>query len=385
VCDGLDNDCNGIIDDGAVFVPSGEDAVRISSTQDDRALGGGIAYNGEIYGVAYAGKRTKWTNYFKGLTRTGSTAIDNIAITNVNADAFPGPIIWTGTQFAVAWIDARLSDNYEVYFNRLDTEGNKLGPDLRITNADDFSIHADISWKNDEFTLVWDDRRAEASVGTEAVAVYGQRVSRDGRPVGDNVLLTPSVRAEYPSIAAGTSKFGLVYTTLDGLNIGLRFRTAEFGLGATGPVTDLNFADAHGPVTTWVSDRFAVFWSKYDVGPGDAIYGATISEQGAVIQPAKRLTFGANFARGHGILALGDRMIMVWSDDHDGNYELYTQMLDKNLNTMSARRRITVDPADSLGAALSFGPNGDVGILFEDWRSGTHQLYFARLLCQMPR
>ena len=132
----------------------------------------------------------------------------------------------------------------------------------------------------------------------------------------------------------------------------------------------------------WSDDRFIVAWSTRDVVPGDSIWGATISESGDVIQSARSLTFGASFARTQSLLALGDRLLLTWADDRDGNYEIYSKMLDLNLTDLSPRQRITFDASDTLSPRTAFGPDGDVGVLFEDRRSGSWHVYFARLVCE---
>jgi hypothetical protein len=382
VCDGADNDCNGVIDDGASHLPTREGAVRVSSFEQERAFGGAIGFDGDSYGLFYTGKRERWQNYFKSLNPGGDTRIDDVPITNVNADTFTGPMIWTGSLYGAVWEDARLDANYEIFFNRLDRDGRKHGADVRITNADDFSLHPSLLFIDPQFVLVWDDRRPDSGLGPEGVGVYGQRIDLDGNLIGSNVLLTPqNSGAEYPKIAFGEQRVGLVFTLLQGLNVGLGYRWVTTDFAETGPIVNLGVADVRAPSIVWATDRFVVAWEVFGDGPGDAIWGATISEDGNLIQAPKRLTTGARFARTHTLLSLGDRLLLIWADDRDGNYELYEKTLTLDLEDLSTRQRVTEDPADSLGPSAAFGPNGDVGVLFDDWRSGTHHLYFRRLEC----
>lgn len=378
VCDGADNDCNGIVDDNATYVPAGKDAIRISELDASQAGRGGLAWSGELYAAAYAAQGARWRTYVKGLAPDGTVKFGQMPITNVNNDTFTGPVVWTGAMFGTAWEDRRDND-YEIYFNRFDKNGSKLGPDLRVTNAPDFSLHPHLLWNGAEFVLVWDDRRN----GDNDYRVYGQRIGVDGELLGENVELTNAFwGAESPWIAEGNTTLALVFNMGNAVErqVGMRILKPDLT-----PLTDLVFLDAKDGVTPSVvynGDRYVVAYHKRTNVPGDAIWGVTVDEAGNVLGPEKKLTSGASFARTHSLLPLGDRLLLVWADDKDGNYELYSKMLSPSLDELSPRQRITNDSADSAYPLAAFGPDGDVGVLFDDRRSGTWQVYFTRLVCQ---
>ena len=56
-------------------------------------------------------------------------------------------------------------------------------------------------------------------------------------------------------------------------------------------------------------------------------------------------------------------------------------MLSPSLQELTPRQRITKDPSDSVYPSIAFGPDGDVGVLFDDRRTGNWQVYFSRLVC----
>ncbi|HMI84441.1 MAG TPA: hypothetical protein VK550_10130, partial [Polyangiaceae bacterium] len=82
------------------------------------------------------------------------------------------------------------------------------------------------------------------------------------------------------------------------------------------------------------------------------------------------------------LLPFGDRVLLVWADDRDGNegYELYAKMLDRRLEPLGAEMRLTTSPGDSIDPIVAFGPGGDAGILFSDNRAGAPQTFFTRLV-----
>jgi hypothetical protein len=106
-----------------------------------------------------------------------------------------------------------------------------------------------------------------------------------------------------------------------------------------------------------------------------------VSEDGDVLIAPRAITFGATHARSHDTLSLGDRMLILWADDFDGNYEIYAQVLSVDLGELEPRFRLTYDDADTVNPQAALGDFGRVGVLFDDWRSGTHHSYFTTVGC----
>ncbi len=383
VCDGVDNDCDGIVDNNMQYVPFGPEAIRVSENDLSQAGHGGIAFNGELYAAAYTGLKgagSAWRNYVKGLQPDGKTAFGTEPVTNISSDTFTGPIVWTGAEFGTAWEDRR-DGNYEIYFNRLDANGKKLGPDVRVSDADSFSLHPSMVWNGTEFMLVWDDQRN----GNDDIRIYGQRISVDGQLIGDNVELTGQFTgSESPSVSEGEKTIAITFNMGTSLGTKIGFRTFAPDFTGPGTLVTLSSSDGVNPSIVWNKDRYVVVYGKRVNGvPSDAIYGVTVNESGQVLTQEKKITFGASFARSQALLPLGDRLLLVWADDKDGNYELYSKMLSPTLGELTPRKRISNDPSDSVYPSVAFGPDGDVGVLFDDRRTGNWQVYFSRLVCSV--
>jgi len=380
-CDGKDNDCNGIIDDGAVWAPSGQAPLQVS-LGEDRAQASGIAFDGQQFALSYAGKTDNWKVYFRAISPNAGLATQ-VPLTSVNADTFGGPLLWTGSAYAMAWEDARIDDNYEIYFNRLDRSGQKFGPDLRITRAEDFSLHPALVYSDGEYLLAWDDRRSQLGAAMGSVVIYGQRVSEGGELIGSNVPLTlPDSGSESPALARGKAKVGMVYTSLVGGAPILNFRSLSPDLSQLGPIVDVGFSDVQAPSIIWLKDRFLVFWNQFREAPGSSIWGAALAEDGTVLVSPREVTDYGQFARSHVAVSLGDRALLVWSDFRYGNYELESKQISPSLLGLTPEARLTTSPSDTLSPYVAIGPTGAVGILFEDWLTGTRQVYFTQLLCQ---
>jgi Putative metal-binding motif len=383
VCDGVDNDCNGQIDDNAVYGGVGQ-PVLVSGSNFDRTTRGGLAFDGKNYGASYSGHQKIWSSYFTGLARAGLPVVAETPMTDINSETYAGGLLHNGSYFESSWEDARQDGNYEVYFNRFDSNGKKLSADLRVTDAPNFSLHSSAVWNGVESILVWDDRRFEQRGGNDA-RLFGQRIGFDGNLIGANVPLTPQgTLAEYPSIALGVTNIGFVFASQVGSAVHAKFFTTAPDLTKPSAMVDIGSTDVQNPGLVYVDGHFLVAWERYGVnGPESSIYGALVDESGKVLAPEQPLTSGANFARSFALLSLGKRALMIWADDHDGNYELYWQILDSNLQVVVPRSRLTNTPSDTLAPTPSFGPNGDIGILYDDWATGARESYFLSMGCFM--
>jgi hypothetical protein len=141
------------------------------------------------------------------------------------------------------------------------------------------------------------------------------------------------------------------------------------------------------PIVVWNRDRYVVAWYDITANPA-AIYAATVGEAGNVLTAARAISNpGAFHSRYPALLALGDRLLVTYSDDRDQNdgYEIYERTITPTLAPLSGERRVTDAPRDSVLPFTAFGPGGDVGILFRDDRNqGNQDLYFTHLTCDMP-
>jgi hypothetical protein len=387
ICDGVDNDCDGVVDNGASLVASG-DAILISggatlASTSSLAYGGGSGYL-----AAYSGEVSSTTSvYLVPVDRTGTHKIP-ARFTVGPADAFGGPLAWTGDRFGLAWTDRRDArsnvTNYEIYFNIVNPDGTKRNPDLRVTFANGFSISPTLAWTGNEFVVLWEDDGMTGHLGTNQI--YGQRIDVNGALVGGNVHLIDDQGPGQtsPAIAAGQRTIGVVWMRGDASTHELMFSVFDYQLHPMGSPALITPRMASGvyPIIVHNQSQFVIAWFDPDTDPR-TIYGAVRDELGAEIVAATPLTKTPGHARFPALLPYGDRTLVVWSDDRDNNdgYELYGKTVGTKLNALTQETRLTNAPKQSIDPILSFGPNGEAGVLFGDERSGSRQVYFTHLAC----
>ena len=383
LCDGLDNDCNGIVDDGASFVPADPVEILISEGKAP-AQPTGFGWSGDPsagYLCAYTGSEGGKTRVFlQRLSPAGELLDPPKQLTLVQADAGGGVMVWTGDRYGIAWSDRRFGD-YEVFFNLADPYGNKLIPDVRLSNASGFSVYPSIVFDGTHFVVAWQDER------TGSFRIYGQRIGLDGSLKGTSKEISSLAPAESPFLAAGDHNLGLVWVAGGTEFRQIAFRTLDQDLEpASDPVALTAVGDTGVyPTLVFHGETYLAAWYDPQTSP-TTIYGTVLDEQGQVITPATPIATTPKHARYPWLLPLGDRVLVVFSDDHDGNegYELYAKMLTANLEPASPDVRITTEPGHSIYPIGTFGPSGDVGIVFRDDRLVEQHVFFTRLSCVIP-
>ena len=383
LCDALDNDCNGVVDDGAQLQLASAAPTRVSPLDADHSGPAGLAFDGESFGASmttYRSHDLPSQGQFQQLTARGQLVGGPQVIARVNADSYGGALAWSGERYLTAYQDARQAGNYEIYFDLLNRKGERLIKDLRVTTADDYSMRPSVVWTGAEGLMVWEDRRFEDSGGTSAI--LGQRVSLDGQQLGANVRLSPvGVPAENASVALSDAGVGVAFVTLaPNDTTSINFMTASRSLDAPSPLTNIPFENADAPTVTALDDEYVVTFDQFDgIKYGPSIFGVVVKD--GVMGLPQSMTTGATYAEGNATVSYGDRFVMVWADTKDGNYQLYAQSFDKKLAPISPRIRLTTTKSDTHGAALASSDDGGLGVLYTDDNNGKPQTFFTRLDC----
>lgn len=379
-CDAIDNDCNGVVDDNTGLVSSGMAPVRVSPRDAKRSSAAGLAFDGMSFGATMTNLLERTQGQFQQLDARGNRIGEPQRIAHVNAQAYGGPVVWTGERYLTAYQDARQDDNYEIYFDILNRSGERLIKDLRVTNADEFSLRPSVLWTGMEALLVWDDRRFRNN--GDASVIFGQRVSSEGQLVGANVRLSPpGMRAENASTALSDTRVGVAFLALEaGDRPVLKFMSFSRTLDNPFVAQTIPFEDPDGPVVTTVNDGFVVtFHQTGSTVVGPSIYGVLVGKDGAIRGSPKSLTAGAPHARGNATFSYGDRFVMVWADDRTGSYQLYAQTFDQKLSPISDMIRVTTTMSDTLDMVVAPAADGSLGVLYTD--DTLSQTFFTRLDC----
>lgn len=378
-CDGFDNNCDGRVDEGTYeYIPGLSGVTRV--TDDSFTSGGptGLAYNGTYFGLAFTGSTNASTyqGFFSGFDSRASRMVPIINTTQTSKDGFAGPLVWTGSVFGTAW-EVRGDRGYDIHFNELDSRGQKMGPDVRISNSSGFSIQPTILWNGAEYWIAWSDDE-----GGDLFQILGRRVSGNRDLTSDVQQLTAlSSDARTPTLLKGPNSTLLLYLSAE--NQQIRGRILDGKMSPVGNEFRVSGVGASNYSADWVQDRFVIVWSLETEQPGNAIWATSIDTNGTLLQNYMPITTGSNFARTPNLLSLGDRFALAWADDRVtyAHYGIRMSTYGTDLLPLSGVQTVAETSYDCIDPTLAAGGFGLALVYRERTYGQTGFPYFAALTC----
>jgi hypothetical protein len=331
-CDGFDNDCNAVIDDD-IFCDG--QCLSLAKNEFDTLVSGDpadsqeptVAWTGDDFGIAWRDDRHTSTEiYFALVSAVGVKITADLRVTEDPAASVSPKIVWTGTEFGLAWMDER-DGNREIYFTRLDTVGVQIGADLRITNDVSVSEQPSLVWTGAEYGLTWtDDRDQDMDANRE---VYFARLDRTGAKIGSDVRVTSDTAVSVQSSLA------------------------------------------------WSGSEYGVAWTDERDGNRE-IYFARISATGVKIGTDLRVTSDAAISAQPSLVWSGSEYGLAWTDERNGNREIYFARMSSAGSKLGSDTRITNDLEVSEQASLDW-TGEEYGVAWRDRRVFNGEIYLARI------
>jgi hypothetical protein len=327
-CDGVDNDCDTVVDESCLAACDSPSETGVQLPVSDTSMDAGypsVVWTGTEYGVAWHDNRDgNWEIYFARLDASGVLIGSEVRVTNDSAISGGPSLVWTGTEYAVAWRDER-DGPAEIYFARIDASGSKVGSDVRVTNDSGYSSSPSLVWTGHEYGVAWHDDRDE--VTDPNTEIYFARLHWSGNKIGSDQRL---------SNALGLSEYASL---------------------------------------VWTGTEYAVSWHDGQYGDSEILL-ARIDSLGHEIGTERRVTNSAGGSEMSSIVWTGTTFGATWHDSRDGNWEIYFARLLSDGSRIGSDLRITNDTATS-GYPDLIWTGGDFGIFWHDNRSGTWELFQA--------
>ena len=290
-----------------------------------------------------------------------------------------------GTIF-LAWVDYRNGDS-DIYGQMYSSTGIPLGENFKI-NSDDLSypqnLAAITATGNNEFIVVWDDRR------NGYLNLFGQRFDSGGNQIGNNFLVASGGSlpwgGDFGVSAAADGRFIVTWPdSRDGISsIFCRLYNSDatplseiFQVNIDNPGNSersptVSMADNGDFYITWLTQDnedggYDVYCQKYtsngalsggnlmvnDNTPnGDCIYPSTVIDQNNIFS-------------------------VTWTEDRNGGYDIYIQRYSADLEPLGSNTLVN----DDVGSFHQFGPHiasdeyGTLAITWDDMRNGDSDVY----------
>jgi hypothetical protein len=271
----------------------------------------------------------------------------------------------TDDEFLVVWADRRndAASGADIYGQRFDGDGNRVGWNLRISRSETSESSPAVAYnqRRNEFFVVWEDDRDDYDRGID---VYGQRLDTGGRRLGSEFRISGGDAIGWqlrPDVGYDSINDRYLVVWQDGRNlhtsaddiygqlltpeldrIGWNFRIS----GSNATESEWAPAVAHNPV----EDQWLVVWSDYrnfDTRASD-IYGQRFTGDGG------RLGYNFRISDTAGVAAEGfpdaafnpfdNEYLVVWHDDRNEttrDTDVYGQRLDDLGRGLGSNLRIS--------------------------------------------
>jgi hypothetical protein len=295
-----------------------------------------------------------------------------LVISNSTAGAYEAALDARKGGFVAAWYDTR-DGNAEIYMRLLDGNGAPAGPERRLTNGPEQSYEASLQALDDGVAIAWYEKSADGTL----VAKLGVW-SFEGR---NKWVRTLATRGRNPVLAryAGDLFCAWIAAGPDGREAvwGSWFKEAD-----TAPKPLLI-----GPAgkTTWnlnaIAADFRTAVVVYDAKAGtraDELFIADVTPFGAQL---RQWTDDDGVESKYPDISGTTQQALTWFDKRDGNEEVYLAVGPRLALRQKKVRpvRVTTTRGASIGAYVTWGGRaGDerLGLAWSDNTEGEHEIYF---------
>ncbi|MGQ9677934.1 MAG: hypothetical protein ACUVUD_01450 [bacterium] len=262
-------------------------------------------------------------------------------------------------RFVVVWMDGRMG-NWDVFFQRFDRDGNRLGTNYRVTPNDSTQWAPQVAcapagW----FVVSWDDRR----MGNWDV--YAQIYSQEGEPIGSNFRVNGDIgNADQYSAASAINRFGeflIAWTDKRNGNEDIyaqRFDAAGNRLGAELRVNDDESSTAQNSpaVVSSPDGGYLIFWSDNRNGNFE-IYGQQVDRNGS--PQGGNFQVNDDYASAHqrcssiGMERAVGNTVIAWEDERGISCDIYRTVFDSVGRGLARNLRLN----DDSGGAAQYYPS----------------------------
>jgi hypothetical protein len=273
-----------------------------------------------------------------------------------------------------AWYDTR-DGNAEVYVRQLDVDGSEASPELRLTTTIAESYEADIATLADAFAIAWYEK--EASGASHAhLGVW----ARDGTPKWSTPIAIEGGNSRNPVVRSfGDALFsawiesdanGREFVWGGWWDLDGRPRGVPRRLGAAGETTWNLHADIAPTGDAWI---------VFDAQAGTEVEELFLATLGGGRTSLTQLSVDDGVPSKYPAVALeGDRAAITWFDERDGNPEVYLAAAlatDFQWEIEGRARRVTETPGASIGAYLAWNDDR-LGLAWSDDTDGNYEVFF---------
>jgi len=352
---------------------------------------------------ATGGFVVSWTGFRDGDADAWYQRVDsagNLVGTNgrLNNDVTTG---WQGEpssamgqdgRFLFCWQDRRDIGNSDLFCQRFDAAGSRLGDNFRVSDSSaggDQSISGAWTAPSGMALLAWDDRRYGLTGD-----IFAQFLNPDGSPLDTNFRVNDDgigQANQYEPDVAGDSSGRFVVAWMDGRGSGgpadwnvfcQRFNSQGQRLGTNIQVTTDGNIQRTPDVSCGADGRFVVTWDDTRAGNWD-VYGQRYDADGSPVGQNFKVNDDVGSTHQHGSGVAVNRygeFVVVWTDGRSGEDDVYARRYDAGGNPSGPGFRLSdVSTGAQVNPSIEARPDGGYWAAWADARSAELDIYCQRL------
>lgn len=287
-------------------------------------------------------------------------------VTNDPGESKYPTIVWTGTEYGIVWLDDR-DGNFEIFFARLDREGELLSDILQITNTAGTPAWPSLQWTGSNYGLCWHESLDENA------DVFFARFSASGELLGGIVPLKSEAGDEYrPSIAWAGEMFGMLWVQEEEIYFNLLSSEGEF----TSEDEQISFTPhdaSESPLLTWTGSEFGGVWVDWD-GGARQVHFQRISAEGVPLGRTIMVSEASEPSQFPTVAWTGNEYGVAWSDW----YAVYFARVSPEGERIGSVHRITEQWEEVYSPEFAWTPGG-YGLAWTEVNDSLSSFWFAGL------
>ena len=256
--------------------------------------------------------------YYKRSFNAGNSWSQDIRLTNDPNLSMQPSISGSGSNIHLVWLDTR-DGNWEIYYKNSNNGGNNWSIDKRLTNNSYYSYSPCISVSSSNIHVVWVDDRD----GNEEI--YYKKSNDGGNTWNNDLRLTNNPNTSTnPSIWSYGSNIHVVWQDDRDGNYEIYYKKSNDG----GNTWSNDLRLTNNPQESFYPSIFVsglnvhVTWTDSRDGNREIYYKNSI-DGGNTWSQDIRLTNNPNASQNSFLFASGTKIHLIWTDDRDGNWEIY--------------------------------------------------------------
>jgi parallel beta-helix repeat protein len=248
--------------------------VFITGSNDNATMGGGnrisLIWTDSEYVAVWHGTQPynggwNYEIYFARINSAGNSVLAKSRVTYNKYSSVNPSIAWDGNSYGIVWSDGTYAQDAnvrDIYFTRVDSEGNKLLDDIRLTDVRaSNSARADnshIFWDGYNYSIIWKQRSNDSNID----GAYYVKVDSFGNKIIANKKISATTEGiRLLSVVRSENTYGLVWSSIQ-LGNSIYFKIIDINGNTVANdkiINDISGENDH-PDIVWNGVRYGVVW-----------------------------------------------------------------------------------------------------------------------------